>query len=453
MKNLFLLGTLSFSIAFSLGIVVDKNFTKSAVIGGIATISTLSSALVLSKKSELELKLLDSHTENLKSIENNILKLKTKNQKLVKEIDSKTQSKITIEGEYNSIIREFERLKEEIKSLNTQRDSLQNVIFTLETKERQILQLLDNKNPSKTTIKQQNTLVLAKTKEPKYKSTKKTKDFQKKNSLYAQKLLSISKDFWSIYEYNVETFRSQIPRSNWGYYWGQLAHGLNILSEENSLLAYFAFYGGSHYYKLLYLLDRLFNHLTQSQTDLNIEIIDYGCGQALGTTCFLDSLKKKSLPRLKIEKITLIEPSEIALSRGVIHINHLGLDAHNLDIIAVNNQLQHLNKKDLSTSKTTIKIHIFSNILDVTGFDINNLANTIMESQSGINYFLCVSPTDLQNRIQQFFNFWVQKGCYIQEIQLSSEDLYQETWRFKLDEFKTDKIHRTQKLFYVNLSS
>ncbi|MEG4282073.1 hypothetical protein QUB68_03010 [Microcoleus sp. A006_D1] len=451
MKNLFLLGTLSFSIAFSLGIVVDKNVTKSAVIGGIATISTLGSALVLSKKTELELKQLRSHTENLKSIENQILDRKNQNQKLVRVIDSKTKLKITIEAEYNSILLKIEQLKEEINSLNTQRDNLETVIVDLKSQERQILQLLNDQNQSGITIEKESIPVLGKIKEPKYKIIKKSRNLQEINTLYAQNLLFISKDIWSIYEYNIETFRSQIPRNNWGDYWAKLAHGFNILAEENTLLAYFAFYGGSHYYKLLYLLDKLFSDLTQSQTYLNIEIIDYGCGQALGTTCLLDYLRKKNLSGIKIDQITLIEPSKIALSRGILHINHLRLDSDNLEIRSIDKQLQYLNIDDLSTSNTTIKLHIFSNILDVTGFEINNLANTIKKSQSGINYFLCVSPTDLKNRIQQFFKFWNQNGYHTEDIQLSSEDLYQETWRFKSDQFQRDKIHRSQKLFYVIL--
>ena len=72
----------------------------------------------------------------------------------------------------------------------------------------------------------------------------------------------------------------------------------------------------------------------------------------------------------------MIEPSEIALSRGMVHINHLRLDSDNVEIRLINKQLQYLNIDDLSTSNTTIKLHIFSNILDVTGFEINNLANT-----------------------------------------------------------------------------
>jgi len=446
MKNLLLLGTLSFSIAFGLGIVVEKDVTKSTIIGGIATISTISSAFVLTKKSERELKNTHSHTANLKSVENQILSLKSQRKELVKAIDSKTQSKITIEAEYKSVLVEFERLKEEIKSLNTQRENLQNVIVNPEIQERQIIQLIDNKTDSKIPIEQDNS-VFAKIQKPKKKIVNKTE----KDTLYAKNLFSISKNFWSIYEYNVDTFRSQIPRKDWGHYWNKMAHGFAILSEENTLLTYFAFYGGSHHYKLLYLLDKFFSDVTQLQIDVNIEIIDYGCGQALATTCLLDYLKHNSLPNLTIDTITLIEPSEIALSRGILHINHVNLDSHKINIKSINKQLQDLNKNDLYTLNKNIKLHIFSNILDVPGFEINNLANTIRESQSGINYFVCVSPTDLQNRIQQFFNFWNQDGCPMEEIQLSSDDLYHETWRFKSDKFQLNKIHRVQKLFYVNL--
>lgn len=138
MKNLFLLGSLSFSIAFGLGLVVEKDVTKSTIIGGIATISTISSAFVLNKKSERELKNTYSHTDNLKSIEKQISSLKNQRRELVQVINSKTQSKITIETEYNSILIEVERLKEEIKSLSTQRENLQSILVNHEIQQRQI---------------------------------------------------------------------------------------------------------------------------------------------------------------------------------------------------------------------------------------------------------------------------------------------------------------------------
>jgi hypothetical protein len=138
MKNLFLLGTLSFTIAFSCGLVVENNVTKSAAIGAISSISTVSSALVLSKVSEKERQKLRGHTENVKSLETQISSLTEKKTNLVKVINNKTRSKTKVEREYNSKLREIDQLKEEIKSLKTQRDTLHDVIVNLETKEKKL---------------------------------------------------------------------------------------------------------------------------------------------------------------------------------------------------------------------------------------------------------------------------------------------------------------------------
>lgn len=413
MKKLFLLGTLSFSIAFSLGMVVEKDITKSAVIGGIATISTIGSTLILNKKSDQAIQSADL---KLKNIENKVLKIENKEQKLLQLIDNKTKEKIAIEQEYNAIIQQVNNLKQE-------RDNLQDTI-----------RLLDARNKEYSDFIKQKVFIEIET-----------------DTLYANNLISISKDFLSIYKYNVTTFRNEIPRRQWGYYWSQLRHGFSVLSEETTLLTYFAFYGSSHYYKLIYLLEKFFEHLSQSQVKLNIDIIDYGCGQALGTMCFLDYLKQHNLDNIKIDNVTLIEPSQISLSRGFLHIKHLD---HNLvisNITFINKELKELNVNDLSTSSQNIKVHLFSNILDVSGFDINHLAKIIEKSQSGINYFLCVSPTDRQGRIEEFLNFWYKNIYNLENIQLSNEDLYKETWKFKSDQFQCDKIHRVQKLFLVKI--
>lgn len=138
MKNLLLLGTLSFTIAFSCGLVVEKNVTKSAAIGAIATISTLSGGLVLSKVSEKERQKLQGQTEKVKSLESQISSLTEKKTNLVKVINNKTRSKTKVEQEYNAKLKEIDQLKEEINSLKLQRDTLQDVILNLENKEKKI---------------------------------------------------------------------------------------------------------------------------------------------------------------------------------------------------------------------------------------------------------------------------------------------------------------------------
>ncbi|MBE9161801.1 hypothetical protein [Tychonema sp. LEGE 06208] len=204
MKNLLLLGTLSFSIAFGLGLVVEKDVTKSTIIGGIATISTISSAFVLTKKSERELKNTHSHTENLKSVENQILSLKNQRRELVQAIGSKTQSKITIEAEYKSIVVEVDRLKEEIKSLNAQRENLQNVIINRETQKTQITQKISVQTKLKRPIKKTKGTTL-------YncilEGLEKSLDFYNKNNhgtfeSYLQSLQKPAEQLWSSYRSN-----------------------------------------------------------------------------------------------------------------------------------------------------------------------------------------------------------------------------------------------------------
>ncbi len=136
MKNLLLLGTLSFSIAFSCGLVIEKNLPKSAAIGAIATISTLSSALVLSKVSEKERQKLQGQTEKIKSLETQISSLTDKKTNLVKVINNKTRFQTKVEQEYNAKIKEIDQLKAEINSLKLQRDTLQDAIFNLKNEEK-----------------------------------------------------------------------------------------------------------------------------------------------------------------------------------------------------------------------------------------------------------------------------------------------------------------------------
>ena len=68
-------------------------------------------------------------------------------------------------------------------------------------------------------------------------------------------------------------------------------------------------------------LQHAFEHLLDSFFDNEkIDIIDYGCGQAIGTICYADFLREKEYSQ-KVRKITLIEPSELALKRAALHVS------------------------------------------------------------------------------------------------------------------------------------
>ncbi len=201
MKNLLLLGTLSFSIAFSCGLVIEKNLPKSAAIGAIATISTLSSALVLSKVSEKERQKLQGQTEKIKSLETQISSLTDKKTNLVKVINNKTRFQTKVEQEYNAKIKEIDQLKAEINSLKLQRDTLQDAIFNLKNEEKNTVAKLPVKHHQIKPLKKNrlyDCILEGLEKSLVFYDPQKHKTFEN----YLESLQPAAEDLWSSYRFN-----------------------------------------------------------------------------------------------------------------------------------------------------------------------------------------------------------------------------------------------------------
>jgi hypothetical protein len=69
---------------------------------------------------------------------------------------------------------------------------------------------------------------------------------------------------------------------------------------------------------------------------------------------------------LDIDNITLIEPSSLALSRALLHIDVL--KQKNYNVKAINSDLDCLNKNNLQTQSTNKTLHFFSNTSKVAEF-------------------------------------------------------------------------------------
>ncbi len=117
----------------------------------------------------------------------------------------------------------------------------------------------------------------------------------------------------------------------------------------------------------------------------DVEIIDYGCRDGLASMLFLD--KFYSGFKKCLSKIKLIEPSSLALNRAKKVLQYY---SPNTKIVDINKKLDDLDTKDLETDKNLGKIHLFSNILDIDGFDIAKLFNRIIKNK-GHHRFLAVS--------------------------------------------------------------
>ena len=77
------------------------------------------------------------------------------------------------------------------------------------------------------------------------------------------------------------------------------------------------------------------------------------------------------------------------LKRGAMHIRKFVPD---VEIVTVNKSLNDLAQDDIKTSEDLLKIHIFSNILDIEEIDIQRIAEYTSEKFNGHNLFVCVGP-------------------------------------------------------------
>lgn len=156
------------------------------------------------------------------------------------------------------------------------------------------------------------------------------------------------------------------------------------IDTEPQMLVYLYSFGKMHKAKL----DCAFAHLPKDflqQPEINI--IDYGCGQAIGTMCYVDFLKEEGIIQ-NIRKVTLIEPSETCLKRAALHTSVFLPEA---EITTVNKTFDKLLMTDIETDENIPTLHILSNVLDLK-FNLDRFAVVINEHIKGYNQFVCVGP-------------------------------------------------------------
>ena len=238
--------------------------------------------------------------------------------------------------------------------------------------------------------------------------------FKMEESNYSRKLRTISyPNFNKIRKQSIR-YINNLPNSDKIFH--NLGRGTKILNEKEELYQYIVSYGKMHKTKLYASFDTVIHQLNNK----TINVIDWGCGQALATSLLIDYLKENSL-NIDISNVILIEPSSLALSRGMLHIDVLKEDE--IDIKAVNKDIDSLEISDLTINNSNITLHLFSNILDVEFFRLDiNFLEKIASSQKGLNYFVCVSPNinDKRNaRLDMFYRYFNE---YFEMELISSRD-------------------------------
>lgn len=189
------------------------------------------------------------------------------------------------------------------------------------------------------------------------------------------------------------------------------SRGIAPLKTETELFQYIFQYGNMHYAKIEEAGQMLFQSLakdirrvSKDNDTYNIEIIDWACGQALASVVLTELLMKQKVANCT--DYLLIEPSEIALKRGSLHVRAIKPSS---EVTTICKTFDELIPADVQTHKKHIKIHLFSNILDMDIINLVQLEKIITETQSGINYFICTSPfinAISTNRINSFVDYF-----------------------------------------------
>ncbi len=177
-----------------------------------------------------------------------------------------------------------------------------------------------------------------------------------------------------------------------------LNHGRAILHDEDSLNCYLAAYGTMHTIKMRYVLNKLFSITTFN----DYEIIDWGCGQGLATICMLDKIEEDNFYD-NPSRITFIDASYEALERTKLHAS-IKLKNSYTDIEYINAEIDNnfSNYYELNTY-SDIVVHLLSNIVDVQGISLPEIARNIRETGK-INYIVCAGHAMTETYVDCFCN-------------------------------------------------
>ncbi len=178
--------------------------------------------------------------------------------------------------------------------------------------------------------------------------------------------------------------------------WTFVNHGVDLLKNEDELNCYLVAYGKMHEEKIHSALSALTN--IKEIVKNKYQIIDWGCGQGLATLCFLDFIKD-GLTEKKPQRITLIEPSNSAITKAEKYIQTISQENKTL---LIEKKLDEVNLSDIKITEP-VTINFFSNILDIESVNLVKLTELIKSNLKGEQYFICVGPMNATStRIDTF---------------------------------------------------
>lgn len=220
---------------------------------------------------------------------------------------------------------------------------------------------------------------------------------------------------------------SHLPKKERDKNWSKLDRGVALLDTHELMCQYLWSFGKMHKAKLY----DIFSKLPQEIFKYGYEIVDWGCGQAMGTINLFDYLKENKIPN-QVKRVLLIEPAEKTLERGKFHTtSYLG----NEEIVYTNKKyFEKITSEEIESNSGLPVLHIFSNILDVAQIDLKHLAKLLDSNVQSENYIICVGPLNPNNqRIDAFYNYFNSPLLYQYE-----DANFKGNWTYKCKLYKLE---------------
>jgi len=151
--------------------------------------------------------------------------------------------------------------------------------------------------------------------------------------------------------------------------WRTLGRGRAVLSTTEQLDQYLYSYGRMIKSHCQGVLERI------KAPTKSVQIIDYGCGQGLATAFLIDHFGVQNID--KVKKIVLIEKSPVALQRAEAVTKCY---SNQIDVIGINKDLSDVTPDELQGGRSITTFHIFSNVLDIEGFNQVELFRKLVQS-------------------------------------------------------------------------
>lgn len=236
-----------------------------------------------------------------------------------------------------------------------------------------------------------------------------------------------------------------LPSDSYINHYRQLGNGTAILDTAEQLNLYLAAYGDMHYEKLNQAFSTLF-----SNCDFNgkqAEVIDWGCGQAFASCVLLDFIRQNKI-NVDLSKFILIEPSKVALQRGLEHIEIISQRVPKPVTYAVNEKADTSLLLGSNKNISNVKIHLFSNLLDIHTLSLDKVFNNIVSNFTGENYFVCVSPIN-GSRLLSFCNMFENRDL----ISTNGNSINLEIFRPSSMKKINKSVSRIEYIFKVNLQT